>query len=186
MALFDLHTIDTAPEAARPLLEESAKAFGRIPNLHAVMAESPEHLEAYKNLHALFERSDLSKVERNVVWLTINVENACHYCVPAHTAIAMMQGVDEATINALRAGDALDDPKLEALRQFTLAIVRQRGVLDTQQVSTFLEAGYARRHVLDVLLGVAQKTLSNYVNHIANTPVDPAFARFAWVNPVAG
>ena len=56
MALFDLHTIDTAPEAARPLLKESAKAFGRIPNLHAVMAESPEHLEAYKNLHELFER----------------------------------------------------------------------------------------------------------------------------------
>ncbi len=185
MPIFDLHTVETAPERARPLLEESAKAFGRIPNLHAVMADSPEHLEAYKTLHQLFERSDLSKVERNVVWLTINVENNCHYCVPAHTAIAMMQGVDASIVDALRAGAALDDPKLEALRRFTLAIIRQRGVLESEQVAVFLEAGFSRRHILDVLLGVAQKTLSNYVNHIADTPVDPAFSRFAWTKPVA-
>lgn len=180
MNLFDLHTIETAPEGSRPLLEGSAKSFGRIPNLHAVMAESPENLEAYKTLHELFERTALTKVERNVVWQTINVENACHYCVPAHTAIAMMQGVDTGIIESLRAGSSLGDTKLEALRQLTLAIVRQRGVLETDQVSAFLDAGYERRHILDILVGVAQKTLSNYVNHLADTPVDPAFERFAW------
>jgi len=183
MSSFRIHDIDTAPEASRPLLENSAKAFGRIPNLHAVMAESPEHLEAYKTLHALFERSSLSKVERNVVWMTINVENACHYCVPAHTAIALMQGVDADIVDALRSGTALKDARLEALRQFTLAIVRQRGQLEETQVAQFLGAGFTQRHILDVLLGLAQKTMSNYANHLAGTPVDEAFAKFEWTVP---
>ena len=181
---FTLHDIDTAPEASKPLLESSAKAFGRIPNLHAVMAESPEHLEAYKTLHALFERTSLSKVERNIVWMTINVENACHYCVPAHTAIALMQGVDADVVEALRAGTPLRDARLEALRQFTLALVRQRGRLEDAQVAQFLGAGFTQRQILDVLLGLAQKTMSNYANHLADTPVDAAFAQFEWHAPV--
>ena len=183
MSSFTIHDIDSAPEASKPLLENSEKAFGRIPNLHAVMAESPEHLEAYKTLHVLFERSSLSKVERNVVWMTINVENACHYCVPAHTAIALMQGVDADVVEALRAGAPLKDARLEALRQFTLALVRQRGRLEDAQVAQFLGAGFNRRQILDVLLGLAQKTMSNYANHLADTPVDAAFAQFDWHVP---
>lgn len=180
MVGFTVHSIESAPAASKPLLESSAKSFGRVPNLHGVMAESPEHLEAYKTLHALFERTSLSKVERNVVWMTINVENACHYCVPAHTAIALMQGVDGETVDALRSAAPLKDPRLEALRQFTLALVRQRGQLSEIQVAQFINAGFTQRHVLDVLLGLAQKTLSNYANHLADTPVDEAFAKFEW------
>ncbi|MBA3067572.1 MAG: carboxymuconolactone decarboxylase family protein [Hyphomonas sp.] len=183
MSSFKIHDIDTAPEASKPLLENSVKAFGRIPNLHAVMAESPEHLEAYKTLHALFERTSLSKVERNVVWMTINVENACHYCVPAHTAIALMQGVDADDVEALRAESPLKDSRLEALRQFTLALVRQRGRLEEAQVAQFLDAGFTPRQILDVLVGLAQKTMSNYANHLADTPVDAAFAKFEWKVP---
>ena len=134
-------------------------------------------------LYALFERSSLSKVERNVVWMTINVENACHYCVPAHTAIALMQGVDADIVDALRSETALKDARLEALRQFTLALVRQRGRLEDAQVAQFLGAGFTQRHILDVLLGLAQKTMSNYANHLAGTPVDEAFAKFEWTVP---
>lgn len=183
MSSFKIHDIDTAPEASKPLLENSVKTFGRIPNLHAVMAESPEHLEAYKTLHALFERTSLSKVERNVVWMTINVENACHYCVPAHTAIALMQGVEADDVEALRAESPLKDSRLEALRQFTLALVRQRGRLEETQVAQFLDAGFTPRQMLDVLVGLAQKTMSNYANHLADTPVDAAFAKFEWKVP---
>lgn len=183
MSSFTIHDTDSAPEASKPLLENSEKAFGRIPNLHAVMAESPEHLEAYKTLHALFERTSLSKVERNIVWMTINVENACHYCVPAHTAIALMQGVDADVVEALRAGTPLRDARLEALRQFTLALVRQRGRLEDAQVAQFLGAGFTTRQFLDVLLGLAQKTMSNYANQLADTPVDAAFAQFEWHAP---
>jgi len=180
MTDFTLHTQDSAPQDSKPLLDGSLKAFGMIPNLHAVMAESPQHLEAYQKLHELFQQSSLTPVEQTVVWMTINVEHACHYCVPAHTAIAHMQKVDSDIIEALRNAAPIADAKLEALRQFTLKVVRQRGVVSDADVEAFLAAGYTKRHVLDVILGVAQKVMSNYVNHLADTPVDAPFQKFDW------
>lgn len=114
------------------------------------------------------------------MWLAINVEHHCHYCVPAHTALAHMQGVDEPTIEALRAGKPLADAKLEALRQFTLAVVRERGDVPEAQVAAFFAAGYGPREALDVVLGLAQKVMSNYVNHLADTPLDDFAKKFAW------
>ena len=77
MTDFTLHTPKSAPEGSKPLLENSQKSFGFIPNLHAVMAEAPSTLEAYQLLGGLFSRSTLNAVEQNVVWLTINVEHNC-------------------------------------------------------------------------------------------------------------
>ena len=70
----------------------------------------------------------------------------------------------------------LPDPKLDALARFTRQMVEQRGWLDAATVQAFLDAGYSRAHVLDVLVGVTMKTLSNYANHLLHTPVDDAFA----------
>lgn len=183
MSTFTIHTVDTAPAASKPLLEHSKRSYGMIPNLHAVMAESPEHLDAYKKLHDLFEHTSLGAAERNVVWLAINVEHGCHYCVPAHTWIAKAQGLDDATIAALREARPLPDARLETLRQFTLKLVRQRGNVSPADVQAFLTAGFTQRNVLDIVLGLAQKVMSNYVNHLASTPVDAPFAAHAWTAP---
>ncbi len=180
MTDFTIHTIDTAPAGAKPLLEKSRKAYGMIPNLHGVFAESPELLDAYQIVGELFTRSSLSTIEQNVVWMAINVENRCHYCVPAHSIIARQQGVDDKTIENLRNNAPLDDPKLEALRVFAVAMTRQRGEVSDADVDAFLNAGFTKRHILDVLLGVTHKTMSNYTNHFAKTPVDTPFAAAAW------
>jgi len=180
MTDFSLHTQETAPDESKPFLDNSLKAFGMIPNLHAVMAESPQHLEAYQKLHELFQQTSLTAEQQTVVWMTINVEHACHYCVPAHTAIAHMQKIDAGVIDALRNDTPLEQTSLEALRHFTLQVVRQRGVVSDADVDAFLAAGYSRQQVLDVILGVAQKVMSNYVNHLADTPVDAPFQKFNW------
>jgi alkylhydroperoxidase family enzyme len=114
------------------------------------------------------------------VWQTINVEHECHYCVPAHTGIAKMMKVDDAIAEALRNETPLEDPKLEALRSLTLKIVRNRGNVTQKDLDVFYDAGYGERQVLDIILGLSQKTISNYVNHIANTPVDENFKKFDW------
>ncbi|MCQ8184791.1 carboxymuconolactone decarboxylase family protein [Parvularcula maris] len=180
MSDFTIHDIQSAPEGSKPLLEGSQKAFGSIPNLHGVMAESPQHLEAYQKLHELFQATSFTNEERTVVWQTINVENHCHYCVPAHTAIAKSQGVSDDVTNALREERPLADSRLEALRQFTLSVVREKGEVSKDDLEAFYAAGFDKRAVLDVILGLSQKVLSNYVNHIADTPVDKAFQPFAW------
>ncbi|WDD98847.1 carboxymuconolactone decarboxylase family protein [Thalassomonas actiniarum] len=180
MSSFELHTLATAPEAAKPLLEQSVKSFGMIPNLHAVMAESPQALEAYQQLHALFMQSSFDKEELTVVWQTINVEHQCHYCVPAHTAIAHSMKIDESIITALRDESPLPSDKLETLRQTTLLMVRNRGVIDAADIEKFYAAGYQQKHLLDIVLGLSQKVMSNYVNHLAQTPVDEPFQAFSW------
>jgi alkylhydroperoxidase family enzyme len=180
MSTFKIHTIDSAPENSKPLLENSMKSFGMIPNLHGVLAESPGILEAYQMLHSLFENSSFNNDELTVVWQTINVEHGCHYCVPAHTGIAHMMKVDEAITEALRNRTAMPNDKLQTLHEFTLSIVRNRGIVTDLETEAFYAAGYNKRQLLEIILGLSQKVLSNYVNHIAETPVDTAFEKFTW------
>lgn len=181
MTEFTLHDETTAPKESLPLIEKSQKAFGRLPGLHKVMAEAPALLDGYQQLHALFQNgTSFDKDEITVVWQTINVEHACHYCVPAHTGIAKMMKVDDEITNALRDETPLPSEKLEALRTFTLAMVRGRGNVSDEDVQAFLDAGYTRRQILEIVLGIAQKVMSNYTNHLANTPVDEPMQQFAW------
>lgn len=186
MSSFKVHTIETAPEASKPLLEGSLKGFGMIPNLHAVMAESPAMLEAYKTIHQTFStKTNFDAEELTVVWQAINVENECHYCVPAHTAIAQGMKVDGGITEALRNETQLANPKLEALRATTLAMIRNKGNVSQEQMQAFFDAGYEHKHYLDLLVGYAQKIMSNYTNHAAQTEVDAPFQPFAWSKQVA-
>lgn len=176
---FELHTIETAPTESQPLLENSHKAFGMIPNLHAVMATAPAVLEAYQMLHQLFQQTSFDAEELTVIWQTINVEHECHYCTPAHTAIAHMMKVDNAIIDALRNRTELPTKKLQVLHTTTLALVRNRGRFNEKELTVFTEVGYGNRQLLEIILGISQKVMSNYVNHLAQTPVDSAFMEFA-------
>lgn len=180
MTEFTLHDKQSAPQESRQLLDNSVQAFGMVPNLHAVMAEAPGLLEGYQRLHQLFLDSSFADEETTVVWQTINVEHACHYCVPAHTGIAKSMKVDDAITDALRNETPLPTARLEALRDFTLAVVRGRGNVDNNAVQAFLKAGFTQRHILEVVLGTAQKVMSNYTNHLADTPVDEPFKKFEW------
>ena len=180
MTKFTIYNKSNAPEASKKLLEESEKTYGMIPNLHGVMAESPEILEAYKAMGNFFSKSSLTPEEINVIWLTINVENKCHYCVPAHTAIAKSMKVGDDVINALRDQKPLPNQKLEALRTFTQKLIRERGNVNDESVQAFLDAGYTKKNIFEVILGYSQKIMSNYVNHLADTPIDDPFKDFEW------
>jgi alkylhydroperoxidase family enzyme len=180
MTTLKIHSIESAPEESKTFLEKSLKANGMVPGLHGVLAGSPQLLEAYQSLHKLFTESSFDKDELTVVWQTINVEHECHYCVPAHTAIANMMKVDASITEALRNKTALPTEKLQALHEFTLKMTRNRGNVSSEELNAFYEAGYEERQVLDIILGLSQKVISNYTNHIANTPVDAPFQKFAW------
>ena len=175
---FTLHDTQSAP-GAKNELEQSQKDFGFVPNLYKVMAVAPEALKAYKALHKHFQASSFNATELTVVWQTFNVYHDCHYCVPAHTGIAYGMKVDEAVIKALHAGETLQDPKLRALQETSRAIVDQRGQLTEDQVAAFKAAGYGDQQLLEIVLGLAQKVISNFTNHLADTPLDEAFKQFA-------
>ena len=180
MTTLTIHDLDTTPADSKELLAQSLKANGMIPGLHGVMASAPGLLEGYQKLHELFANSSFDKEEITVVWQAINVEHECHYCVPAHTGIAHMMKVDPALTEALRNSEPMPTAKLQALHDTTLAMVRSRGNLTEEEVKAFYAAGYGERQLLEIILGLSQKVMSNYVNHIAVTPVDAVFEKFAW------
>ena len=180
MTEFTFHTEDSAPEASKPWLADSKKSHGMIPGLHAVMAEAPALLEAYKTVGDLFMNTSFDKDELTVIWQSVNVEHDCHYCVPAHTGVSKSMGVSDDISDALRNETPLPNTRLEALRTFTLNVVRNRGNVGDREVQAFLDAGFNQRQILEVILGVSMKVMSNYTNHLAHTPVDSVFTKYAW------
>ena len=178
MADFTVHTLDTAPEQSRDILARAALQFGFIPNLYAVMAEAPVLLKSYRRLSELLEGGRLSAAERQIVYLAVSQANLCHYCLAAHGALAAATGLSEPVVAAVREGRRVDTPKFEALRRVTAALVEKRGWLSEDDLSSFFGAGYGRDHLLEVIAGVGLKTMSNYTNHLAHTPVDEAFRKF--------
>ncbi len=180
MTDFKIFDKETAPQKSRPLVENSIKANGMLPNLHGIMAGAPGLLEGYQKLHQLATETSFSKEELTVVWQAFNVEHGCHYCVPAHTAIANSMKIDPAITEALRNESPLPSSRLEALRTFSLELSRSRGRVDAEALSTFFEAGFDHQNVLEIILILAQKVMSNYTNHIAETPLDNPFQNFVW------
>ncbi|MCI0427717.1 MAG: carboxymuconolactone decarboxylase family protein [Nitrospiraceae bacterium] len=182
---FPIHTKETAPEASRATLEATAKKYGFLPNLFGVLAESPTAVQAYAAINKALEQSALSPVEQQVVALTISATNDCAYCMGAHSAVAQMVRMPDDVLAALRDQRSLSDRKLNALRTLVLSVLQHRGWVPEGELEHFVAAGYTQRHVLDVLTIVALKTLSNYVNHIAHTPLDAQFAAQAWKSQIA-
>ena len=180
MANFTLHDSSSAPDGARDFIAGVEKKMGFFPSLYAVFAENPAVLNAYMQLSDQLAKTGLSPLEQQVVTIAASVENECHFCVAAHTTIAEGQGLDLGVIEAVREDRAIADPKLEALRVFTKKVVVDRGFVSDCDVDTFLRAGYDRAAVLAVIVGVALKVISNYTNHVAETPVNEAFQKHAW------
>lgn len=180
---FTIYTLKTAPEASKEALIHAKETFGLIPNLEGILAEAPAALKGGMALWNLFETTNFTPIERQVIYLTANYEHDCHYCMAAHSSLAKMIGMAPEDIEALRHGQPLADPKLQALRLFTQRLIEARGWVNDREIEEFLAAGYTKQQVLEVILGIAVKIIHNYSNHIAKTPLDKAFQAYAWSKP---
>ncbi len=175
-------TIDSAATSVRPLLEKAQAELGFVPNMYSRMANAPGLLSTYVHGYKLFrQESGFSAVEQEVVFLAISVENNCEYCVAAHSLVAdAMSKVPPAVTDAIRDRRMVPDAKLSALADFARTMVATRGQPTGRAVESFLAAGYTEQDVLQVILAVSMKTLSNYANHLFHTPIDAMFAARSW------
>jgi AhpD family alkylhydroperoxidase len=162
------------------LIAEAQFDWGFVPEQTRRLAHAVDAIDGYAGLIGKFEISSIGPIERQVVYLTTSRENACAYCVAAHSHLARKAGMPSDQIEALRSGNALRDPRLEALHALTSAIVRGKGRVPPAAAEAFVAAGFAREQVFDILLGVAAKMLVNFFNEIAGTPLDEAFQADAW------
>jgi len=173
---FTIYDIESAPEEAKPFLKGAKEKFGFVPNLLGEFAEAPAVLEGYLALNEIVGKTSFTPQEQQLAILAVSVKNKCHYCSAIHATILKNQlNVDEDVVNAVKNGDPVPNEKYNALVTFVRSVVEKRGFVDDTDVESFTAAGYTKQNVLEVNLITALKTISNYTNHIADTPLDEAF-----------
>lgn len=175
-------TLENAGAEARAVLDKALAQVGFIPEMYARMVHSPGLLNTYLDGYTAFRRdSGFTPAEQEVVFLVISRTNGCEYCVAAHSMLAdVKSGVPAEVTDAIRDGRPVPDPRLAALARFTRTMVEARGLPSRPDAEAFLAAGYGERQVLEIVLAIAVKTLSNYANHLFHTPLDAMFAGRAW------
>lgn len=179
-------TIDNAEPDAKSLLESAKKNLGFIPNMYAYMANAPILLDSYLYAYALFrQKSGFTPVEQEVIFLTISKENSCHYCVAAHSFVGdAMSKVPTEVTNAIREGITIPDVKLQSLSAYTKVLVNTRGNPCEVSTAAFFSAGYNELDILNIVQAISVKTLSNYANHLFQTPLDEIFKAREWHAPI--
>jgi AhpD family alkylhydroperoxidase len=132
------------------------------------LAESPEMLQGFLQANALFESSTLDPLAREVVVMVVAVRNDCRICIAMHTGRLRDLGAETALIDALRAGNPLAAPRLEALRQFMLSVYATTGDVPDDELAEFTAAGYTKRNALEVVLGIGAYTMSTFANRLVS------------------
>lgn len=175
-------TIENAEVISSQILETTQKKLGIIPNMYSGMANNTALLEGYVLAYNSFRaNSGFSPQEQEVVFLSIAFENGCEYCMAAHSFVGdNMTKVPIEVTNAIRNQTEIPDEKLRALSLFSKAVTLKRGFPSETDIHDFVSAGYTKEHILGVIAGVGIKTMSNYFNHIFETPIDDAFKSRIW------
>ena len=178
-------TIETADAISAKILEAAKKGMGMIPNMYATMANNTALFDAYSHSYKTFrENSGFTSQEQEIIFLSVAFENECDYCMAAHSFVAdKMSNVPTEVTNAIRNNSAIEDAKYKALSTFSRVMTDKRGNPSQEDIDAFLSAGYTENHILGIIAGIGVKTMSNYFNHVFNTPVDAAFSSRTWVKP---
>jgi len=180
MSQFPIHTVDTAPETARPLLRALREAVGMIPNLAAGMAESPALLTTFLAARDQYQKGAFTGAEIQVLSIVAAVENDCGWCVAFHSLMARKEGVADDVVTALREGRSPVDARLGALSDFARSMVQRRGAVSRTELDRFLAAGYTRAAALEVVLGMAFSLMANYAGHLVDPALDAPLQPYAW------
>ncbi len=177
---YQIHNIENTNPASQAVLEKVMEHYRFVPNALSAMAESPESVLAYLALDELVHTNTLTDEQRHIVFLTISREYDCSYCVAAHTAFAQMGKVDGQIVQNVREGIPLSDPNLEALRKFVTALVETGCHVSEEEINEFLNCGYTRRHVLDIISMMANKLIAIFANRIMGTDLDEMLQPVRW------
>ncbi|MGN6394696.1 MAG: carboxymuconolactone decarboxylase family protein [Mucilaginibacter sp.] len=163
-------TREQVSPANQALFDNLKKNTGSVPNLFAVYAHSENALGAYLALSGA--KTSLTAKEKEVVNLVVSQVNACAYCLAAHTAISKMNGFTAGQILEIRRGEISFDSKLDALVKVAKSIAENKGHADPQLVENFFTAGYTEGSLIDVVMVVGDKTITNYIFALTAVPID--------------
>ena len=178
MTTINVPSRDEVSPANQALFDNLKKALGMTPNLYATLALSEHALATYLALQNA--KSSITGKAREVVNLVVSEVNDCEYCLAAHTAVGKMVGFTDAQILEIRGGRASFDAKLDALAQLVKSIAVERGHPDRRLVDAFFAAGWTMENLVDAIVTIGDKTVTNYLHGVTRIPVDfPAAPKLA-------
>ncbi|MGH1336650.1 MAG: carboxymuconolactone decarboxylase family protein [Aureispira sp.] len=169
-ALFQVPTRQEVSENNQAIFDQLKKGLGFVPNLYAYYAKSATALGDYLTLQN--RKTSLRNKEKEVINLVTSQVNGCQYCLAAHTMLGKNAGFTEEQILDIRQGQASFDQKLNALAAFTKATVEQRGKTSAAQKTALLDAGYTEGNLVDIIVLIGDKTISNYIHNTTELPID--------------
>lgn len=170
MSKFQVPTKGEVSENNQAIFDKLQKGLGFVPNLYAYYAKNDTALGDYLALQN--RKSTLKAKEREIINLVVSQYNGCHYCQSAHTALGKMNGFTEEQILEIRGGTATFDAKLDALAKFTLSVASNRGNATEAAKNAFFEAGYTEANLIDTVIVIGDKTISNYIHNLAGFAID--------------
>lgn len=167
---FEVPTKHDVSESNKNLLEQLEAKVGFVPNIYATYAYSDNALGRY--LAFANGKTSLNNKEKEVVNLAVSQVNGCTYCQSAHTAVGKMNGFTDEQVLELRKGYASFDEKLDALARIAKAITENRGKISEELLQNFFDAGYTKENLVDVIVGVGDKTTTNLLHNVTDIPID--------------
>jgi AhpD family alkylhydroperoxidase len=183
MSTINVPTRDDVSPANQAIFDKLKGALGMVPNLYATLAHSEHALANYITFQNA--KSSITGKAREVVNLVVSQVNECEYCLAAHTVIGGMVGFKPEQILEIRGGRASFDDKLDALARLTKAIAENRGHADQSLVEAFFGAGWTKENLVDAIVAIGDKTVTNYLHATTRVPVDFPAAPELSVRPMA-
>ena len=170
MQNFNVPTRAEVSENNQAIFDNLNKALGFVPNLYAYYAKNDTALADYLALQN--RKSTLKAKEREIINLVTSQINGCRYCQSAHTVLGKMNGFSDEQILEIRSGSASFDLKLNALTKFTKSVVENRGNATQAAKDAFFAAGYTEANMIDVVIVVGDKVISNYIHNLTGFAID--------------
>ena len=179
MTSFPDHTLESAPAASRRAMEATTRQLGYLPAAMARLASSPELLDGFLKMSALFDTTTLDPIAREVVIMTVATRNGCHICIAMHSARLSALGASEDLIAALRDASPVPDERLAAVQVFTTQVLDTAGSVSDEALDAFLAHEFTTRNALEVVLGIGAYTMSTLANRMTQAPLDYQLAALA-------
>ncbi len=180
MSSFEVQTIASAPEGSRAPLQGLQQAFGMVPNIAGVIANSPVLANNFVTLFQGVHNGTLTEAEIQTLLLTNAVTNACAWAVAFHSFLALQHGLDPADVQAIRDGRTPREPRCGALSNYARKLIEMRGPVGEDDLAALVKAGFKLEQALEVLGVSAASTITNYAGSMAQPPLEPMFQAHAW------
>jgi len=175
MSKFNVPRKEEVNEANKAIFNQLESGLGFVPNLYASYAHSENALADYLTLSN--RKTSLSAKEKEIVNLVVSQVNNCAYCLAAHTAIGKMNGFTDEQILEIREGSISWDEKFDALAKFVKSASENRSKASQESIESFYNVGYSKATLIDTIMLIGDKTISNYLYGNTNIPIDFPLAK---------